>query len=103
MITSQNMFLGEPTNLTVADWEKSDQWKRKEDIDNLQDECEKILAKRMKFIYVQGKTVNKVPILFTTEMQHGISRLIKFREQIGVNKDNPYLFPCSTKGSINAG
>ena len=40
----QNMFLGEPTNLTVADWEKSDQWKRKEDIDNLQDECEKILA-----------------------------------------------------------
>ena len=36
-------------------------------------------------------------------MQHGISRLIKFREQIGVNRDNPYLFPCSTKGSINAG
>ena len=62
----------------------------------------RFLVKRMKVIYVQGKTVNKVPILFTPEMQHGISRLNKFRKQIGVSKDNHYLFPCSTKCSVNA-
>ena len=95
-------FSGEPTNLTVDDWMRSDQWKRQEDIENIQDECEKILAKRMKVIYVQGKIINKVPILFTVDMQDGIMRLNKFREQIGVSKDNPYLFPCSTKGSVNS-
>ena len=64
---------------------RSDQWKRKEDIENIHDECGKILAKRMKVIYVQGKTVNKVPILFTVDMQDGIKWLVKFREQIGVS------------------
>ena len=50
----QNMLLGEPTNLTIKDWMKSDQWKRAEDVENIDDECEKNLARRMK-VMCSGK------------------------------------------------
>ena len=41
----------EPSKLHITHWENADIWKRQEDIDNLKDPIEKILAKKMKMIY----------------------------------------------------
>ena len=78
---------GEPAKLTLEHWEavEDGRWKRKSDIENLDDPVERKLASRLKLCYVEGKkkkegTKALVPILFTDEVSRSIHYLIKFRE-----------------------
>ena len=64
---------GEPSKLLIKQWENADAWKRTEDIENLDDPVERILAKRMKVVYVVGKRKRRVPILFCPEMMRSIN------------------------------
>ena len=53
---------GEPSKLKLADWEgvKDDRWKRRTDIEQLNDPAEKNLAARLKLCYVEGKKKKKI-------------------------------------------
>ena len=92
----------EPSKLHITHWENADIWKRQEDIDNLTDPIEKILAKKMKVIYVAGKKKRRVPILLTPEVCQAISRMVEYRETVGVTVENQYLFPRYSRGSLAA-
>lgn len=63
---------GEPVKLTINDYNNANCWKKEEDMDKLQDETDKLLAKRLKVVYVSGKRKRRVPILFTEEVVGGI-------------------------------
>ena len=93
---------GEVCKVTVSDWDRSDQWKRKEDIERIKDPVEKLLAKRLKMVYVKGKRKRRVPILFTDEMQSGINILLHFRKDVGVSQENQFIFARPSRGSVNA-
>ena len=90
---------GEPTKIKLEDWNRCNQWKRTEDIDNIKDPLEKLLAKRLKVLYVKGKRKRRVPILFTKEVQEAIELLLSAREKVGVSVHNEYLFPRPTRDS----
>ena len=94
----------EPLNILVTDWERclNDEWKRTEDIAAIDDPLEKLLADRLKVLYVKGKKRRRVPVLFTTEMQQSIILLNAKRDEVGVDPSNKYLFPRPTRNSRNA-
>ena len=46
---------GEPAKIKMEDWLDCNKWKRQEDINNLIDPCERLLAARLKLIYSKGK------------------------------------------------
>lgn len=96
---------GEPSKLTTTDWEKveSDIWKKKKDIENLEDPLEKMLAKRLKICYVEGKKKSQgskatalVPMLFTEEVVNAVRILINQRSILGVTEENEYIFTSGT-------
>ena len=93
---------GEVSKLTLEDWNRSDQWKRNEDIQNLDDEVERKLATRMKLVYVKGKRKHGVPILFTEEMQNSVEVLIRFRKKAGVCEKNEFVFARSSRNALTA-
>ena len=90
----------EPLKILVTDWERclNDEWKRTEDIAAIDDPLEKLLADRLKVLYVKGKKRKRVPVLFTTEMQQSIILLNAKRDEVGVDPSNKYLFPRPTRG-----
>ena len=94
----------EPLKILVSDWERclNDEWKRTEDIAAIEDPLEKLLADRLKVLYVKGKKRRRVPVLFTTEMQQSIILLNAKRDEVGVDPSNKYLFPRPTRNSRNA-
>ena len=92
---------GEASKIKLEQWINSDKWRRKEDIENIEDPMEKLLAERLKIIYSKGKKKKRVPTLFTTELNKAISYLVKHRNDVGVLKTNIYLFPCVTRNSKN--
>ena len=92
---------GEASKIKLEQWINSDKWKRKEDIENIEDPMERLLAERLKIIYSKGKKKKRVPTLFTTELNKAIFYLVKHRDDVGVLKANIYLFPCATRSSKN--
>ena len=58
---------------------------------------ERLLAERLKIIYSKGKKKQRVPTLFTTELNKAIFYLVKHRDVVAVLKTNMYLFPCMTR------
>ena len=92
---------GEPAKLKLEAWLNCDKWKRHEDIENLTDPLEQLLASRLKLVYSKGKRKKRVPTIFTDEVQEAINYLVRTREQIGVIPSNTFLFPCTTKKSSN--
>ena len=90
---------GETSKLKLKHWEgvEDDRWKRRFDIENIEDTAEKKLAERMKLCYVEGKKRvhkghNLVPILFTTESVEAIRILIEKRSFAGIPCSNQYVF-----------
>ena len=58
---------------------------------------ERLLAERLKIIYSKGKKKQRVPTLFTTELNKAVFYLVKHRDDVGVLKTSIYLFPCATR------
>ena len=46
---------GEASKIKLEQWINSDKWKREEDIENIEDPMERLLAERLKIIYSKGK------------------------------------------------
>ena len=48
---------GEPRKVTLNDWKmaEEDRWKRESDLERLTDPVEKMLAKKNKLCYIEGK------------------------------------------------
>ena len=48
---------GEPGKITLNDWKmaEEDRWKRESDLERLTDPVEKMLAKKNKLCYIEGK------------------------------------------------
>ena len=66
---------GEPAKLTLENLEavEDGRWKKRNDIENLDDPVEQKLSSRLKLCYVEGKKKKEVtkallPILFTDEV-----------------------------------
>ncbi|XP_066927736.1 uncharacterized protein [Clytia hemisphaerica] len=89
----------EPAKLKLIQYENADDWKRPEDLKKLKDPVEKMLAKRLKVIYVKGKKKRKVPILITPEVDGAIKVLIDNRKSVGVSNQNKHLFPRPSRKS----
>ena len=101
LITSNARRGGEASKIKLEQCINSDKWKRKEDIENIEDPMERLLAERLKIIYSKGKKKKRVPTLFTTELNKAISYLVKHRNDVGVLETNIYLFPCVMRNSKN--
>lgn len=72
-------------------------WKRRTDLDELDDPIEKKLARRMQLCYIEGKKKKAgngalVPVLFTVESVKAIRLIIKHRAYAGVSPDNDFVF-----------
>lgn len=92
---------GEVSKLTVAQWDavEDDRWKRRFDIQEINDPVERKLAERLKLCYIEGKKKNGnrsalVPILFTEESVEAIRILITKRSTANISKDNEFVFAC---------
>ena len=90
---------GECSKLTLRHWEgvEDGRWKRRTDIDNLDDILEKKLAERLEICYIEGKKKKAsrnaiVPILFTPETVVAVRILIKHRQLMAISSDNTYIF-----------
>ena len=55
---------------------------------------------RLDLVYVKGKRGNKCPILLTKDTKTAIEVLIAKRDDVGVNKDNQFIFAAPTRGSL---
>ena len=89
---------GEVSKLKLIHWEgvEDKRWKRKTDIEAL-DDVEKKLAERLEVCYIEGKKKKGsksalVPILFTDETVKAIRVLIQHRDFLGVESSNEYVF-----------
>ena len=67
--------VGEASKIKLEQWINSDKWKRKEDIENIEDPMDRLLEERLKIIYSKGKKKKRVPTLFTTVLNKAISYL----------------------------
>ena len=83
----------------LRDWEgvKDDRWKRRTDIEKLNDPVEVTIAERLKLCCMEGKKKRAkgnalVPILFTKEAVDAIDLLIEHRQDMGILPNNEYVF-----------
>ena len=90
---------GEASKIKLEQWLNCDKWKREEDIQNIEDPMEKLLAQRLNLVYSKGKRKKRVPTLFTDELSKALRYLVKYRSNVGVLEKNIYLFPCPTRNS----
>ena len=72
-------------------------WKRKCDLEQLDDPIEKTLENRMKLCYLEGKKKKSgrgaiVSVLFSEEAVEAIRILIQHRGSLGIHKGNEYIF-----------
>lgn len=51
-------------------------------------------------VEIKGKRGRKVPLLLTKEVKEAIDVLVKKRTEVGINKENPYLFAATGNGSL---
>lgn len=93
---------GEPGKLKIKQWQSIYQGKgiHREEINALPEE-EKLLAERMRLGYVLGKGLKRVPVLFPDETVSAINILLKHRESVISNPDNPYVFGRLRKNSVD--
>ena len=62
---------------------------------------EKELCKVLKRVEIVGKRGRTVPVLLTGEIESWLDELGQKRSLLhGINKDNPYVFPCTYFGSM---
>ena len=90
---------GEASKIKLEQWLNCDKWKRDEDIQNIEDPMEKLLAQRLNLVYSKGKRKKRVPTLFTNELSKALTYLVKYQSNVGVLEKNIYLFPCPTRNS----
>ena len=95
---------GEPSRLHLNEWQEveSDSWIEKRHIDGLQDPIEKALVKNTKIAYQSGKgTKRLVSVLLPKDTVDGIRKLVdpELRKDVGVHKDNVYVFPSTQSSS----
>ena len=81
-------------------WINSNKWKRKKDIENIEDPMERLLEERLKIIYSKGKKKKRLQTLLTTESNKAISYLVTHQDNVG-RLTNMSLFTCVTKNSKN--
>jgi hypothetical protein len=63
-----------------------------EDINETLTEVEKQIANNLTRFETRGKKGRKVPILLTGDMKNQIDTLCKYREHVGISRENVYLF-----------
>ena len=91
---------GEPSRLTLTEWEdaESGAWVDQTRVQALEDPIDKLLVNSMKVTYQTGKGNNHlVPVLIPLDTYEAVKKLAdpESREQAGVRKENPYLFPST--------
>ena len=86
--------------IKIVLWINSNKWKRKEDIENIEDPMERLLEERLKIIYSKGKKKKRLQTLFTTESNKAISYLVTHQDNVG-RLTNMYLLTCVTRNSKN--
>ena len=92
---------GEVSKLKLIHWAgvEDGRWKRRTDLNALDDPVEKILAERLQLCYLEGKKKKGaanalVPVLFTEETVEAIRLLIKHRNSTAPAEGNDYIFAC---------
>ena len=83
LITFHTRRGGEAWKIKIKLWINSNKWKRKEDIENIEDPMERLLEERMTIIYSKGKKKKRLQTLFTTESNKAISCLVTHQENVG--------------------
>jgi integrase len=91
---------GECARMTLKDWQyaKEDKWIDKKRTEKLY-EHEKVLIHKYKLTYMEGKGQVLVPVLIPNDCMRAIQKLVDMRPLMGINPDNPHLFPAG-RGSI---
>ena len=94
---------GEASKILVSDYVGRPAWHEGciEEFEAVLSPLEKYLCKRLELIRVVGKLRNAVPVLLTPELVAAIEILIKYRKDVGVHKDNKFLFPRVYGGSLD--
>ena len=90
----------EALKIKIVLWINSNKWKRKKDIENIEDPMERLLEERLKIIYSKGKKKKRLQTLFTTESDKAISYLMTNQDNVG-RLTNMYFFTCVTRNSKN--
>ncbi|XP_070210395.1 uncharacterized protein [Littorina saxatilis] len=61
---------------------------------------EQALCKKLTRIEIPGKRGRTVPVLLTSAMKRSLELLASSREKVGINPENPYLFPRMSFNSL---
>ncbi|XP_072161248.1 uncharacterized protein [Bemisia tabaci] len=85
---------GEAAKMKPAHYEKRPNWHENsaDELKAAMSPLERKLGENMAVLDIRGKHDRSVPVVLTKEMQEGIEFLLKHRTQIGINKNNPYIF-----------
>ena len=57
---------------------------------------EKLSIERLTLVYIRGKRDRGVPLLFTPNIKASVDLLVKHRDEVGINPENPYIFARSS-------
>jgi hypothetical protein len=91
---------GEPARLHLQEWldAENDSWIDKQLVMNVDDPLEKELLGKFKLAFQPGKgSRSLVPVLIPLDTVEAVRKLVDIRTAVGVNIENPYLFPYTQK------
>ena len=84
---------GEVSKMKVTDFTEHRQTQHDQEIlDTAFSKLERALCRSLTRIEITGKRGRTVPILLTESMKRSLSTLVAFRDEAGINPENPYLF-----------
>lgn len=92
---------GEAERLEVETYLNHDKTACQAEIEKSLTNLEKQLVNNLTLIETSGKRGRKVPIILREDMRNGIELLIKHRSDVGVFKDNKYIFARTNFNSLN--
>ena len=86
---------GEVARMTVDTYKQTPKWHESamKEFHSVLTPLEKKLSERMQLVKIPAKRGSTAPVLLTPDMVSAVDLLIKYRHEVGVPEDNPYLFP----------
>ena len=88
LITFNARRSGEASKIKLDQWLNCNKWKRKEDIHNIEEPMEKLLAQRLKLVYSKSNGKKRIPTLFMDKISKALTYLVKYRSNVGVLEKN---------------
>lgn len=92
---------GEASKITINDFLKGKEQNHSEDVLKELSSFERGLCQQMTRIEIVGKKERTVPVILTPSTQDAVQCLVDYRDEMGIPKENTFLFARTTGDSLH--